>query len=151
MSVPNPPEGYQRVIPYLSYADAPAAIDFLERAFGFQRRFVMPMPDGRIGHAELELGGHALLLASAYEEMGLAAPNALPAVHGQVLVYVDDVDAHYEQALKAGATVATEPEDQPHGARHYRAVDPEGHRWIFAQQVRNVDLGSLLDTYPSDY
>jgi PhnB protein len=145
MTAKNPPDGYQRVIPYLSYGDAPAAIDFLERAFGFRRRFVMPMPDGRIGHAELELGGHALLLASAYEEMGMAPPQALPAVHGQVMVFVDDVDAHHARALEAGATTATEPEDQPHGARQYRAVDPEGHRWIFAQQIRDVDLATLLD------
>ena len=150
MSVANPPVGYQRVIPYLSYADAPAAIAFLERAFGFARRFVMPMPDGRIGHAELELGGHALLLASAYEEMGMASPNALPSVHGQVMVYVDDVDAHYARARDAGATLASEPEDQPHGARMYRAVDLEGHRWIFAQQMRTVDLATLLEGDPMD-
>ncbi|MEM1417100.1 MAG: VOC family protein [Myxococcota bacterium] len=148
--VKNPPEGYQRVIPYLSYADAPAAIEFLEKAFGFTRRFVMPMPDGRIGHAELELGGHALLLASAYEEMGMASPAKLPNVHGQVLVYVDDVDAHHARALAAGATIATEPEDQPHGDRSYRATDPEGHRWIFATHLRNVDLASLLEGDPMD-
>ncbi|MEO0321914.1 MAG: VOC family protein [Myxococcota bacterium] len=146
--VTNPPEGYQRIIPYLSYDDAPAAIAFIERAFGFTRRFVMPMPDGRIGHAELELGGHALLLASAYEEMGMASPKALAKVHGQVMVYVDDVEAHHARARAAGATVTAEPEDQPHGARMYRATDPEGHRWIFAQQVRRVDLDTLLEGGP---
>ena len=150
MSVKNPPDGYQRVIPYLSYRDAPAALDFLEHAFGFARRFVMPMPDGRIGHAELELAGHALFLASAYEEMGFAPPTGLTAVHSQVMVYVDDVDAHYARAIAAGATAATEPEDQPHGARQYRAIDPEGHRWIFAQQIRDVDLATLLDADPSE-
>ncbi|MGF1467929.1 MAG: VOC family protein [Sandaracinaceae bacterium] len=139
----NPPDGYQRVIPYLSYADAPAAIAFLTEAFGFEERIRFPMPDGRIGHAELQLGEHALLLASAYPEMGMASPKGLDAVHAQVLVYVDDVDAHFARAKAAGATIATEPEDQPHGDRSYRAVDPEGHRFIFATHVRDVDLSAL--------
>jgi PhnB protein len=147
----TPPDGYQRVIPYLSYRDAPAAIAFLQEAFGFQERFTMPMPDGRIGHAELELGGHALLLASAYEEMGMASPNDIGRLHGQVLVYVDDVDAHYARAVEAGATVAGEPEDQPSGDRSYRATDPEGHRWIFSTHVRDVDLKTLLSSDPMDH
>lgn len=147
----NPPAGYQRIIPYLSYRDAPAALDFLERAFGFEKRFVMPMPDGRIGHAEMALGGHALLLASAYEEMGMQSPQSLGNVHGQVLVYVDDVDAHHDRALAAGATIATAPEDQPHGDRSYRATDPEGHRWIFATRVRDVDYATLSASDPMDH
>lgn len=139
----NPPEGYQHVIPYLSYADAPAAIEFLTRAFGFEERFRLPMPDDRIGHAELVLGPCVLMLASAYEEMGMASPSTLPAVHGQVLCYVPDADAHRERALAEGATVTTEVTEAPHGDRSYRAVDPEGHRWIFATRVKDVDLASL--------
>ena len=67
------------------------------------------------------------------------------------VVYVDDVDAHFAQAREAGATIATEPEDQPHGARTYRATDPEGHRWIFSQQVRDVDLATLKRDDPMDH
>lgn len=139
----NPPDGHQRAIPYLSYADAPAAIAFLERAFGFEEHVRFPMPDGRVGHAELAIGDHCVMLATAYEEMGMASPSTLPAVHGQVLCYVDDVDAHYARAKAAGANITKELEDQPHGDRTYRATDPEGHRWIFATHVKDVDLSTL--------
>jgi PhnB protein len=139
----NPPEGYQRVVPQLGYADAPAAIDFLCRAFGFSERFRMPMPDGTIGHAELACGDNVIMLASLWREAGHASPRELGGVHGQLMVYVDDVDAHYARARDAGATIIAEPEDQFYGARTYRAVDPEGHRWIFATQVRDVPLENL--------
>lgn len=126
----NPPRGMQRIIPYLTYADAPAAIGFLCRAFGFEERFRYPMPDGRIGHAELGYQDNVVMLASAYEGFG-ESPLRLPAVHSQVYCFVDDVDAHFARAREAGATVASEPKNE-HGTRFYRAIDPESHRWIFA-------------------
>lgn len=126
----TPPDG-QRITPYLAYADAPAAIEFLCSAFGFEEQYRLPMPDGRLGHAEIALEGHVVMLASAYQEMGFVSPKALPAVHSQVWVRVDDVDAHYQQAKAAGATIAAAPKNQ-HGQRMYRAMDPEGHRWIFS-------------------
>ncbi len=135
----NPPRGAQRVTPYLAYADAPAALDFLCRAFGFEEHSRHPMPDGRIGHAELGYAGQSVVwLASVYEELGFQSPRELSGVHGQVHCYVDDVDAHCARAREAGATVVAEPEDTPYGDRSYRAVDPEGHRWIFSSHVRNA-------------
>lgn len=121
----------QRFVPYLAYQDAPAAIEFLVKAFGFEEELRYPMPDGRVGHCELKLGGQSLYLASAYEEMGFRSPQAFDGVHGQVYVRIDDVDGHFERAREAGATIAAEPVDE-HGSRMYRALDPEGHRWIFA-------------------
>lgn len=134
----NPPEGMQRIIPMLTYEDAAGAIDFLCGAFGFEERFRMEMPDGKIGHAEVGYAGCVLMLASEYEGMNLASPKKLPARHGQIQCYVDDVDAHYAHALSAGATIVAEPQDQSYGARSYRAVDPEGHRWIFATPLHDV-------------
>src|SRR5690349_2861592 len=127
--MPAPP-ATAGVIPYLAYADAPAAIEFLCKAFGFVEKFRFPMPDGRIGHAELLLSGATLMLASDFDGFGLS-PLKLPATHGQVYCWVEDADAHYARARKGGATLVTEPKDQ-HGVRAYRAMDPEGHRWIFA-------------------
>ena len=75
--------------------------------------------------------------------MGFASPADLPAVPSQIFCYVDDVDAHHERARAAGATIAAEPKDEPHGDRMYRAVDPEGHRWMFATHVKDVDLSTL--------
>ena len=120
----------QRIIPYLAYSNASKAIEFLGRAFCFEERFRYPMADGRIGHAEVGFDGNIVMLADFSEGFG-TSPLNLPNVHGQVYVYVDDVDAHFARARDAGATIAAEPAEQ-HGVRMYRAIDPEGHRWIFA-------------------
>ncbi|MEM7311370.1 MAG: VOC family protein [Planctomycetota bacterium] len=136
--VKNPPDGYQRIIPYLVYADAPAAIDFLTKAFGFRERLRLPGEDGRVGHAELELGGNVVMLASVYEELGHGDPLTLGARCVTVLCYVDDVDAHYAAACAAGAQPQDEPKDQFYGDRSYRVLDPGGHQWFFAQHIRDV-------------
>jgi PhnB protein len=119
------------LMPMLCYADAPAAIDFLVTAFGFEERFRFEMPDGKIGHAELGYGDARISLASEYPVMGLVSPLRLDGWHSQIYVAVEDVDAHYARARAAGATIAVPPRDQDHGQRMYRASDPEGHRWLF--------------------
>lgn len=131
----TPPRGCQRVIPYIAYNDAPAAIEFLRSAFGFEERFRMPMPDGRVGHCEMGYEDNVLMLASAYPEIGLSSPMDLPSISAQIVCYVDDVDSHFARAKEAGATITTEPADMPYGDRSYRAMDPEGHRWIFSTVV----------------
>lgn len=125
----------QRIIPYLAYEDAPAA--FLHDAFGFEERFRLPMADGRIGHAEVALGDSVLYLASLWKEVGNMSPKDLPGTHCQLFCRVDDVDAHFRRARDAGATVINEPADQGHGERTYRAMDLEGHRWIFGAPIEN--------------
>ena len=134
----NPPPGTQRVIPYLRYRDAPAAIDFLTRAFGFVERMRMPAPDGDLMHAEVALGDNVLMLASACDQMNTKAPMELPAAAHLVMCYVDDVDAHCARARAEGATITAEPTDKFYGDRTYGATDPEGHRWYFATHVRDV-------------
>jgi PhnB protein len=129
--------GSTSVTPYLAYADAPAAIEFLCKAFGFVERFRYPMPDGKIGHAELALGDAPLLLASEWEAANLVSPSKLSGLHAQIFCAVEDVDAHHARAREAGATIAAEPKDE-HGMRRYRAVDPEGHRWMFAAPSREA-------------
>ena len=142
--VQNPPEGNQRVIPYLAYADAPAAVEFLCRAYGFEAGVQMDMGDGVLGHAELHLDDNVVFLATAFAEIGLASPQNLSAVHGQVMVYVDDVDAHYENARAAGAEIVEEIADQFYGDRSYRTNDPEGHQWVFSQHIRDVTPEEMM-------
>lgn len=122
------------IVPYLFYSDASAAIDFLCSAFGFEEQFRYPMPDGKVGHAELSHKGSQVMLASVWAEGGIASPLDLPAVHSQVFCAVDDVDAHYQRAKEAGATIVAGPSDQ-HGHRLYRVIDPEGHRWVFTGPI----------------
>ena len=128
----------QRIVPALSYDDAPAMIEFLCRAFGFAERFRLDMPDGSVGHCSLIIEGEEVTLASAYPEGGLGGPGRLPHLHASVMVYVDDVDAHHAQAAAEGATIAQEPEDQFYGDRTYRAIDPEGGIWWFHQELEAV-------------
>ena len=129
---------HQRIIPYLTYADAPAAIDWLCRVFGFEQVDVMAIPDGRIGHASLSLLGERVMLNSVFEEAENCSPQDLDALPQQITVYIDDVEAHFQHAQAEGATILQEPEDMFWGARSYRCVDLEGHRWTFQQQMRVV-------------
>ncbi len=124
-------EDSQVITPMLVYDDAPAAIEFLCRAFGFEERSRFDMPDGRIGHAELAFSGAKIALATTWTEGGMASPWTLPAVHSQVYCEVPDVDAHYQRAKTEGATIAEAPGEPSHGSRTYRALDLEGHRWVF--------------------
>jgi len=131
----------------LSYEDGAAAIDWLVQAFGFEERERWADDDGTIVHAELDAGGSTIMLATPtpdylspkrIRELSAEARKMyeVPYVIDGVLVEVDDVDAHFERAKAAGATILSEPEDVPEvGVRHYRAEDPEGHRWMFSQNL----------------
>lgn len=132
----NPPENTPRITPYLLYQDVATALAFLSRAFGFRERMRMPMPDGSIGHAEMELADGVIMLGcpgASYRN-----PKKLGGVTQNIYVYVDDVDKHFERAKRAGAKILAEPADQFYGDRRYGAVDPEGHEWYFATHVRDV-------------
>jgi PhnB protein len=132
----NPPEGYPRVMPYLYYEDATAALDFLIGAFGFTEKVRMAGEDGQVNHAEIELDGGVVMLGTPGE--GYKNPKKLGGKTQEIYVYVDDVDAHFEQAKSAGTTIVRGPEDQFYGDRSYIAEDPEGHEWGFATHVRDV-------------
>ena len=142
--VQNPPEGNQRITPYLNYQDPKAVIEFLINVFGFEQGLLLEMPDGSIGHCELHYGGETFMLSSEFAEGGLSSPPSLGGVHASVMVYVDDVDAHYEQVKAAGAEIVQEPIDQFYGDRTYRALDPEGVGWDFHQHVKDVTPEEMM-------
>ena len=137
----NPPEGYGRVTPYLYYADAAAAIDFLTRTFGFTERMRVPGEDGRVMHAELDYQGGIVMLGTPQSDY--KSPKRLGSTTSSLYVYVDDVDGHFQSANDAGATIKSDPEDQFYGDRMYGVEDPEGHAWYFAQHVREVSQEEL--------
>jgi uncharacterized glyoxalase superfamily protein PhnB len=139
----------QATTPMLSYEDVAGAAEWLVRVFGFREELRFEEPDGRVSHVELRLGDGAVMLGNPsphYESPkthrkhceAAARWSETPFVVDGVHVYVDDVDAHFEQARAGGARILSEVEDTPFGDRHYRAEDLEGHRWMFAEHVRDV-------------
>lgn len=119
-------------IPFLTYEDAPAALDWLERALGFERTAVHEGPDGTIAHAELRFADGMIMLGSAGDnDLGLKTPRALGAVNQGVYVVVDDIDVRYERAVGEGAEVVRALHDTDYGSRDFVVRDPEGNVWSF--------------------
>jgi uncharacterized glyoxalase superfamily protein PhnB len=129
----EPPPGYTRIAPYLLYEDAAAALDWLAQAFGFRERFRHTLPDGAVDHAEMELDGGLIMLATPGADY--RSPRRLGEATVVIHVYVDDVRAHCERARAAGAAIEREPAEKPYGTIQYAAADPEGHVWLFSEQV----------------
>ena len=123
------------IYPCLFYQDAKAAIDWLERAFGFQRIIVVPDEDGRVVHAELNLGRVAIMAGDigAGNMTGAKSPRDAGGYTQSVYVAIDndDVRAHYERAKAAGAEITRKLETKDYGGSGYSARDPEGHEWSF--------------------
>ena len=139
MTTVNPiPEGYPQVMPYLTVDGASAAIDFYTTVFGAKERLRMPAPEGKVGHAELEIGDSVVMLADAVPDMGNQTPAALGGTPVTVMVYVADVDAVFDRALKAGATAERKVENQFYGDRAGQFLDPFGHKWFVATHVEDV-------------
>jgi PhnB protein len=138
----------QRVIPMLSYEDVGRSADWIAEVFGFTETGRWSDDTGRVTHVNLELGGGLLMLgwpSADYESPRHHAETCeqarrwseTPYVVDGVLVYVDDIEAHFARATAAGAHILSRLEDNPAvGQRQYRAEDIEGHRWMFAQVTR---------------
>ena len=99
------PDGYHSVTPYLTARNAAKAIEFYQRAFGAKTRGVLPMPDGKIGHAEIIIGNSIIMLADEFPEHGNKSPEALNGSPVGLAIYVENVDEVFDRAVKAGATV----------------------------------------------
>jgi uncharacterized glyoxalase superfamily protein PhnB len=123
--------------PTLLYRDAGTAIDFLERAFGFETLARFDNPDGTVAHAELRLGDDIVMVGTGAE--GLQdVPDDFKAARVGVYLSVEDLDAHHERARDAGAKVTRKPENTDYGSREYSARDLEGLHWHFGTYVPQV-------------
>ena len=121
-----------RIFPFLRYEDAPAAFEWLARAFGFEKQMLVPGPDGTIAHAQLRYSGSLIMIGSARDDvMHLKSPAEVGGATQGIYVHVDDVDAHHDRAKAAGAEIIMELEDTDYGSREYMARDLEGHLWSF--------------------
>jgi PhnB protein len=132
------PEGYPRLTPYLIVDGASDAIDFYSSVLGATERMRFPGADGKVGHAELELGDSVIMLADESPEMDARGPKALGGSPVSLLVYVEDVDGVFERAVKAGAIALRAVEDRFYGDRVGRFEDPYGHRWDVATHTEDV-------------
>jgi PhnB protein len=132
------PEGYPRVTPYLHVSGAAAAIDFYTDILGAEERMRMPGPDGKLGHAELQIGESIVMLADEFPDMGIRGPKSIGGTAVTLHLYVEDVDAVFDAALTAGATSIRPVENQFYGDRTAQFEDPFGHRWNIASHVEDV-------------
>lgn len=136
----NPiPTGYHTITPTLTVKGADKAIDFYKKAFGAEEKDRCLGPDGKtIMHAELKIGDSILMLNDEFPEMGCRAPESLGGTAVSLYLYVQDVDASFEQAVKAGATVTMPVTDMFWGDRFGQLTCPFGHKWALATHTKDV-------------
>jgi PhnB protein len=132
------PEGHRTVTPYLAVKNAAKALEFYQRAFGAIERYKLMMPDGRVGHAEIQLGDSLIMLSDEFPEYGGKAPDTLGGSPVSLHLYVDDVDAFVKKALDAGAKERKPVVDQFYGDRSGQLEDPFGHLWKVATHKEDI-------------
>jgi PhnB protein len=137
------PEGYHSVTPYLIVTGAASAIEFYKHAFGAKELMRIPHPDGRVGHAELQIGDSRIMLADEFPEMGVRSPMTLGGTPVGIQLYVDDVDAVTTRALAAGAKTLRPVKDQFYGDRSGTLSDPFGHQWTISTHKEDVSLEEM--------
>ncbi len=137
------PEGYHALTPYLIVNGAAKAIDFYVKALGAKERYRMPMGDGRVGHAELDIGGSVIMVADEFPQMGVRGPTAAVPSPVTFTIYVDDVDTTFIRAIAAGGIEERPVANKFYGDRSGTFVDPCGHKWTLSTRVENVSPSEM--------
>ena len=132
------PSGYHTVTPYLTLSDAASAIDFYKKAFGATERYRMDRPDGKIGHAEIQIGDSIVMLADESPRSDSRSPTSLGGTTAGIFLYVENVDAVFDTAVKAGAKVHQPLTNMFWGDRFGGLTDPYGHSWALATHIEDV-------------
>jgi PhnB protein len=132
------PEGYHSVTPYLYIKGAAGAIDYYKNVFGAKEHVSMPGPNGRIMHAELQIGDSMIMLADENLQIDAKSPATLGGVASSLLLYVENVDAVTQKAVAAGAKLVRPVQDQFYGDRSGTISDPFGHLWSIATHIEDV-------------
>lgn len=132
------PEGYHTATPYLIVKGAASAIEFYKKAFGAKELMRFAGPNDTIGHAEIKIGDSAIMLADEVPQMGHRSPQSLGGSPVSILLYVEDVDTVFNQAVAAGAKVQRPVQDQFYGDRTGGVTDPFGHAWYISTHVEDV-------------
>jgi PhnB protein len=145
MAVKPIPEGYHALNPFLAVDDAAKAIEFYKRAFGASERMRMPGPEGKVAHAELQIGDSVLMLSDPFPQSTCKPPKELGGTSVGVLLYVEDVDEVVQQAVDAGATVTMPVDDMFWGDRYGKLADPFGHEWQIATHKEDLTLEEVAE------
>jgi PhnB protein len=141
--VPPVPPGYHTVTPYLIVRNAAQAIEFYKKAFGAVELMRFPGPNGAVMHAEVKIGDSPVMLADEMPGEGYVGPQSLGGAAVSMMLYVEDVDARFAQAVAAGATVKRPVADQFYGDRLGTLVDPFGHVWSLSTHKEDVSMEEM--------
>jgi PhnB protein len=126
------------VTPYLIVKDLPKALDFYKKAFGAQETFRFESSEGKCMHAEIQIGNSRVMISSECREKGWLSPATLQGNSSELYLYVPNVDAAFDQAVKAGCKVMMSVADRFWGDRVCEVLDPSGHRWSLATHVEDL-------------
>jgi PhnB protein len=137
------PKGYHTVTAYLACGDAAGAIDFYKKAFGAREVVRMQGPDGKIAHAEVQIGDSRIMLTGEYREMNFLGPQSRGGTTVHMHLYVKDCDAMMQRATGAGAKLLREAKDQFYGDRSGSVEDPYGHVWHLATHKEDLSMGEI--------
>jgi PhnB protein len=143
MSVKPVPDGYHTLTPFLTVRDAARAIEFYKQAFGAEERGVMKGPDGKVMHAELKIGDSIIMLSDEFPEFGSVSPQTIGGSGLGLHIYLDNVDAAFDRAVKAGAQVEMPVMDQFWGDRYGKLRDPFGHKWSIGTHVKDLSMDEI--------
>ncbi len=143
MTAHSLPDGYSSVTPYLIVDNTRSAIDFYRQAFGASEIMRLDGPHQKIWHAEIQIGNARIMLADEFAEMGIHCPKTLGGAGISLLIYVDEVDAVFAQALAAGATQLRAVQDQFYGDRSGMLRDPYGHIWSIATHKEDLSIEEI--------
>jgi PhnB protein len=138
MATQSIPAGYHSITPYLIVKGAAAAIDFYKQVLRATELLRMAGPDGKIGHAELKIGNSVIMLADEHPEMGFRSPQSLGGASISLMLYVENVDGVFKQALTSGAKELQPIKNQFYGDRSGTLQDPFGHVWTIATHVEDI-------------
>lgn len=137
----------QSVFPYLRMRNAAQAIEFYKEVFGATETARLTDPSGRIGHAQLTLGGTTLMLSDEHPEWGIYGPEKWGGTGSLLHLHVQGLDDLHQRALAAGAKETMAPKDQFYGERASKFVDPFGHEWMLGQHIEEVSFEEMQRRY----
>jgi len=137
------PDGYHSITPYMTCRNAAGAIEFYKQAFGAVEKGMMKSPDGKVAHAELQIGDSIIMLGDEFPEMGALSPQSTGGAGMGLHIYLEDVDAAFDRAVRAGAKVEMPLADMFWGDRYGKLADPFGHKWSIGTHKRDVSMEDM--------